>query len=331
MNPGRAGRAVITVLVCLACLIADAAPLGAAFPLPEMIPIPPGSFLMGSTEDELAQARADFEAATGHAFDPDWIRRFQKRELPAHRVVLSKGFLLARTEVTIGQFQAFVRATGYRTGAGKEGVGWVHHQGRWVGKPGASWRDPLGQGKPVDPALPVVQVSRADAEAYITWLNTLGHPRTYRLPSEAEWEYACRGGGPRTLYPWGNVLPPEGRPANLVDESSARVFGWPFHLKDYDDGHPAYAPAGSFAPSGYGLKDMIGNVWEWTADFYGEYPSGEVVDPRVAGARRGAALAVIRGGSFGLNPIFCRTAVRGRYAPVQWIDFLGFRVAADAH
>jgi formylglycine-generating enzyme required for sulfatase activity len=232
------------------------------------------------------------------------------------RPVHVPAFRIAATTVTNAQFAAFTRATGYVTDAERDGWSFVFHQlvsdaasvtGRaqgaqwWCGVTGASWRSPGGPGSDVKHLAnhPVVHVSARDAEAYCAWVGA-------RLPTEAEWERAARGGLEQALYPWGDELRPRG---------SWRCNIWqgdfPRH-NSADDGWIATAPVKTYRPNGYGLYQCVGNVWEWTATDWD--------DQRVR-----------RGGSYLCHESYCnryRVAARDRSHPSDSTGNIGFRVAA---
>src|SRR5438445_2693120 len=225
-------------------------------------------------------------------------------DAPRRRVQIVS-FAIDRHEVTNRQFREFVRATGYRTTAEREGGGWVYRGGEsdWSFADGADWRHPLGPQSNIDRASehPVVLVSWYDAEAYANWAGK-------RLPTEAEWEVAARGGRPTGAMPLGD--PALDRTANVWQGR------WPWRNELSD--HFFYtAPVGSFAPNSIGLYDMLGNVWEWTADAY---------DVR-------ATLRVARGGSWFCSANYCaayRPGFRGKSPPDHAFNNVGFRCAADA-
>jgi formylglycine-generating enzyme required for sulfatase activity len=208
--------------------------------------------------------------------------RHYPEEAPAHRVEVDK-FWIDRTPVTNAQFAAFVRATGYVTRAERplnaadypgvprhllEPGSLVFASPRsvvakndwaawWTLQFGASWRRPYGPGSSCQGLAnhPVVHVAFEDALAYATWTEK-------HLPTEAEWEYAARGGRDGAEYPWGDAFMPGGRPM-------ANTWHGRFpHENTKPDGFERTSPVGSFPPNDYGLFDMIGNVWEWTSDFF---------------------------------------------------------------
>ena len=260
-----------------------------------MVLIKGGTFRMGSDED------MPFEA-------------------PAHEVSV-KSFWIDRHEVTVGEFARFVEAAGYRTEAERFGWSGVFDtaDGTWQKRDGANWRHPEGPESRAAPDEPVTQVSWNDAAAYAKWAGK-------RLPTEAEWEYAARGGLSGKRYSWGDELRPGGRPA---------ANWWQGRFPAYntaEDGFVGRAPVGKFQPNGYGLYDVGGNVGEWCADWFAAdyYARSPAADPQgpPAGEER-----VIRGGSWLCSENYCtnyRVAGRGHTAPDSGLNNLGFRCARDA-
>ncbi|MEB3264851.1 MAG: formylglycine-generating enzyme family protein [Synechococcus sp.] len=306
-------------------------------PAPQMVWIPGGSFTMGSD----------------HHYP---------EEAPAHRVVV-EGFWIDRAPVTNAQFLKFVKATGHVTQAERPADPAAYPEARpellqpasivfvpppgpigtgnpyrwWQYIPGANWRHPEGPGSSIRnrEQHPVVHVAHGDAAAYAAWAGK-------RLPREAEWERAAWGGREGVEFAWGEELHPGGRPV-------ANTFQGEFpHHNSRLDGWERTSPVGSFPANGYGLLDMIGNVWEWTDDWYAghggtvaahkaaggcctiENPRGasrqESIDP---GSQHGSIpRKVVKGGSFLCAPSYCR-----RYRPparmAQGIDtstcHMGFR------
>jgi len=281
----------------------------------KLIRIEPGAFLMGTTIDQLDQFMRLFPASKR-----EWI----DDEQPQHPVRITRPFFLGIHEVTVGQFRRFVEKNGYRTEAEKDGKGcfvWYESKKTWVRDPSKNWRDP---GFPQSDDHPVVCVSHNDAMAFCQWLSE-EERRTYRLPTEAEWEFACRA-GTTTLYSNGDD--PEGlvSVANVADATLKKKFP-DFTCTEADDGYPYTAPVGSFPPNPWGLYDMIGNVWEWCADWYDDkyYASSPATDP--PGALESSS-RVFRGGSWYSSPCLCRPALRSRFMPESRYGNLGFRVAA---
>jgi formylglycine-generating enzyme required for sulfatase activity len=240
-------------------------------------------------------------------------------EAPAHRVAVAAFWIDAR-EVTVAEFARFVAATGYVTDAERFGWSEVFDRaaGEWRRADGADWRHPDGPASAAAPAEPVTQVSWNDAGRFAAWAGK-------RLPTEAEFECAARGGLEGKAYAWGDDLEPSGRPP-------ANWWQGEFPARDTGaDGFAGRAPVGSFPPNGYGLYDMTGNVWEWCADWFGE--GYYAVSP--AGSPRGPAAGeerVIRGGSWMCAANYCRgyrVAARSHATPDSGMNNLGFRCARD--
>ncbi len=281
-----------------------------------LVSIPSGSFFMGSTDAEIDRILELY---------PDAKRSFLTDEQPRHRVRISRPFFLGRHEVTVGQFRAFVDATGYRTDAekdGKGGFGWNESAGKFEQDPRYSWRDP---GFSQSDVHPVSNVSWRDAEAFCAWLSEEDDRYTFRLPTEAEWEYAARG-GTTTLWPEGDDPESLARHGNVADATAKRKHaGWT--TISSDDGYLYTAPVGRYVANGFGLQDMLGNVWEWCSDGYasGYYGDSPGSDPQ---GSPGASYRVIRGGSWGDDPQACRAAVRLCNSPEFRSNDLGFRPVA---
>ena len=300
-------------------------------PVADMVWIPGGAFTMGSD---------------GH----------YPEEAPAHRVKVD-GFWISRFTVTNARFARFVEATGYVTLAERPAnpddypgakpellapssivfkktkgpVDLRNPYNWWTYVAGADWRHPRGPGSSIEELgdHPVVHVAFADVEAYARWAGQ-------ELPTEAEWEYAARGGIDGAAFTWGDDYMPNGQP---MANNWQGEFPWQNLL---DDGFEWTAPVGSFPANGYGLFDMAGNVWEWTTDWYGDYgaikcacctidnprgaPRDQSYDPRTPAIR--IPRRVMKGGSYLCAPNYCR-----RYRPAarmaQMVDtstcHLGFR------
>jgi formylglycine-generating enzyme len=245
----------------------------------------------------------------------------QGHEKPRHRVTLTRAYALLATEVTREQFQTFASATGHRTLAEREGWGAAFDRNGYTRQDGLSWREPgFFQGDD----HPVVQVSWDDAVAYCAWAGG-------RLPTEAEWEYAARGGVADARFVWGNAADDirDPKAANVADDTAKAHFPWWAVFPDYRDGFSWTAPTGSFAANAFGLFDMAGNVWEWTADWYAPraYDSPSTMDPRGPASGRSR---VVRGSSWGDEPLVLRVSERSYFAPEQRSYFHGFRCARDA-
>jgi sulfatase modifying factor 1 len=275
--------------------------------------IPSGTFMMGSHESAAAVA---VNPAYG---DRPGKVKWYKREHPLHRVTLTRPFLLQETEVTVAQFRAFAIATGFRTEAEREGWGWGYDNGKWVKKQGVNWRAPEFD---QDDDYPVTYISWNDAQAFIAWLNREGKTERYRLPTEAEWEYACRAGSETPFY-WGRE--PEGRYANFSDLIYVKFYPMDMHVNSkVDDGRVYTAPVANYRPNAFGLYDMSGNLNEWCQDWYSEYEAEDALDPRgpAEGKHR-----VLRGGSWCSIAGGMRSASRGRNTPNYSFSRTGFRLA----
>jgi len=256
----------------------------------EFVYIPPGTFMMGSSI-------SPSEVEKRYGGKAKWY----KDEHPQHRVTLTSGFYIQMTEVTVGQWRAFIQDTNYKTEAETGGGAWVWTGKKWEKKSGYYWDNP-GFSQAED--HPVTCVSWNDVQKFIQWLNQK-EGETYRLPTEAEWEYACRAGSTTPFY-FGS------------DKGRLGEYAWYWN----NSGKKTHAIAQK-KPNAWGLHDMHGNVWEWCHDWYGDYPSGFVTDPK---GPSGGSLRVIRGGSWYGIPRFVRSANRGRNDPGNRCSLLGFRL-----
>ena len=324
--------AFIAVLVCTSPLAWAQEPpaktaensLGMPFVL-----VPAGSFLMGSDEaaDSLAKAYPDVPA-----------ERFSQLsdEAPVHRVIISKAFWLGRTEVTVGQFRRFLAASGYvpesiRDGTGGYGYNPEYSKTEAAAREAFDGRDPryswLNPGFPQGDDSPVVNVTWNDAIAMAEWLSR-SEGRRYRLPTEAEWEYACRA-GTRSRYYSGDDPASLLGTANTFDADAA--VNWPQWRKmglQAHDGFTFTAPVASLKPNAFGLYDMIGNVWEWTADWYDEnyYARSPAIDP--TGPADGN-VRVRRGGSWHTWPFYTRCSFRNWNTATTRYTLVGVRLLRE--
>jgi formylglycine-generating enzyme required for sulfatase activity len=281
-----------------------------------MAALPGGEFVMGTDE------------GTGHPEDG---------EGPARRVVL-RPFWLDVCAVTNAQFLRFVKASGYVTEAERYRWSFVFHSfvspriaqsvtktpldtPWWSIVERADWRRPEGPDSSIHRRMehPVVHVSWNDAAAYSEWA-------TKRLPSEAEWEFAARGGLLQETYPWGNELTPQGEHRCNIWQG---VF--PDH-NSREDGHTGTCPVRTYPPNDFGLYNMVGNVWEWCSDWFSpSYPT-EMVCDNPQGPQSGRHRSM-RGGSYLCHQSYCnryRVAARGSNTPDSSTGNLGFRCARDA-
>ena len=187
----------------------------------------------------------------------------QDMEKPVHEVEITS-FYMDIYEVTIADFKKFVNATGYVTDAEKNGGSIIFDGKDFSKRKGIDWRfDAVGtRHKEEEFNEPVTHISWNDANAYAQWAGK-------RLPTEAEWEYAARGGESGYKFAWGNQPLGDKVVANVSDENYAKLVEWPY-FKGYNDGYMLAAPVGSFEPNSLGLYDMAGNAWEWCADYFDE-------------------------------------------------------------
>ena len=280
-----------------------------------MVALPGGEFIMGADD------------GVGYPADG---------EGPARRVVV-RPFWLDVCAVTNAQFLRFAKASDYVTEAERYGWSFVFHgfvspqiaksvvkapldTPWWSVVERADWRRPEGPDSSIRRRMehPVVHVSWNDAAAYCEWAGK-------RLPSEAEWEFAARGGLLQKTYPWGNELAPQGEHRCNIWQGA-----FPDH-NSREDGYIGTCPVRTFPPNDHGLYNMVGNVWEWCSDWFSSsYPAAAVQDnpqgPR-AGSRRS-----MRGGSYLCHQSYCnryRVAARGSNTPDSSTGNLGFRCARD--
>lgn len=264
--------------------------------------IPSGAFSMGSPNRELVR-------------DSD--------ETP-HEVTLSKSYYIGAYPVTKAQFAQFVKESGYKTTAEKDGFGTTWNGVMWEKTSGATWKNP---GFEQTDDHPVVCVSWDDAYEFCKWLGRKSD-KSVSLPTEAQWEYACRA-GTKTAYSFGDE-PEEGKGyMNGLDLACKQKFQvWTTF--PWEDGFLYTSPVGKFKPNAWGLFDMHGNVWEWCADWDGDYPaeteSGQRASVKDPTGPTSGELKVFRGGSWISDPRDCRSAKRGRNLPNAKGGCIGFRV-----
>lgn len=263
---------------------------------PDMVIIPEGSFAMGSPASE--KSRNDDEG-------------------PVHQVKLTS-FALGKTEITRGQFTAFVKASKYI--AGDKCV--TLDGGKFGNRSGRNWRD---LGFLQTQTHPASCISWNDAKAYTVWLAHKTK-KQYRLPSEAEWEYAARGNTVTSRY-WGDDPDKACAYANVADMTAKTTIPsasfWSLH--NCTDGFAYSAPVGSFTANAFGLQDMLGNVLEWTED---SYHNNYINAPVDGSAWQGdSSKRVVRGGSWNNSPSRVRSAKRGMQKIDERFSYVGFRIA----
>ena len=263
----------------------------------EMVAVKGGTFTMGATSEQ------------GSDSDDD--------EKPAHSVTLSD-FYIGQYEVTVGLFRAFINETNYRTDADKAGWAWrwmkVDDKWKWNKVNGINWMcDQDGNVRnSSEDNHPVLYVSWNDAVEFCKWLSRKTGS-VFRLPTEAEWEYAARGGNKSKGYKYSG--------SNSIND-----IAWYGNLDSNTTANGKTHPVGMKYPNELGIYDMTGNVWEWCQDWYGDYSSTSQTNPTgpASGSRR-----VGRGGSWGDSARSCRVSFRDYYAPGSRNSNLGFRLAAD--
>lgn len=267
----------------------------------KLVRIPAGKFLMGSPQTEEDRQGVEDQ----------------------HEVEITRPFYMGIYEVTIGQYRQFVKATGYRTHAEKSGRGCFGYNkaaNKVECSPSYSWDNP---GWEHTDEHPVANLSWHDAREFCEWLSRK-EGRTYRLPTEAEWEYACRAGS-KTRYSSGDDAETLATIGNVTDASAKKQFPQWRTLRA-DDGYVFTAPVGRFKPNAFGLYDMHGNALEWCNDWYWRYDVDRKMDPK--GPPIGQ-VRVQRGGSWADFPDQCRSAFRTGFDPNAWCISSGFRVVVD--
>jgi sulfatase modifying factor 1 len=235
---------------------------------------------------------------------------------------------LSKHETTVGQFKAFVEATKYVTDIEKNGGGHTHDEKAvWKHRPSTNWRKPgYAAAFELKDHHPVVHVSHTDSRNFGQWLQKRMaiDGLEVDLPSEAQWEWACRAGS-ATTYSWGAAKDMTGKRVNAGDQTLKRTHpDWPRVIMPMNDGHAFLAPVGSYQANAFGLHDMLGNVWEFCSTRYGPYPREPVTDPGDLDAKRGFA---VRGGGWSNIPTDVRCASRNADPPHFGHSNLGFRVA----
>lgn len=289
----------------------------------QLVLIPPGEYLMGSGET-LEQLRRDFKFG-----NKTWLAS----ELPQHRVRIARPYYLGAYEVTKGQFRTFADATHYKSEAEKDGLGGagfdpqkeLQPDGKALHQsPRFNWRN---WGVEDGENFPVVNMTWNDATAFCDWLS-LRDGKKYRLPTEAEWEYACRAGTTGRFYN-GNDTEALTRIGNVADLSLAQKL----HYKTLQssDGWAFTSPVGQFKPNNFGLYDMIGNAFEWCRDFYEPnwYDQSPIVNPAGPSEPAESPLHAFRGGGWEADAVYCRCAARYLAKPTLRDGSAGFRVLCE--
>ncbi|WP_052736588.1 formylglycine-generating enzyme family protein [Aquincola tertiaricarbonis] len=331
-------------MVAAACVLAAGAVAGlggCAGPLPaatnslgmQFVRLPAGEFRMGSDEpaESLARSYPQLPARRFGLLDD---------EAPVHVVRITRPFEMGRHEVTVGQWRRFLALSGHVPESVADGSGGYGYSAAYdpagsargdafEGRsPRYSWRDP---GFPQTEDDPVVNITWGDAMALAQWLSRT-EQRRYRLPTEAEWEYACRAGS-RGRYGNGDDPANLRGAANLFDADALppwreRWPDWVPQAAPWHDGFAFTAPVGRFAPNAFGLHDMHGNVWEWTADWYGERYYAESPRDDPTGPPDGE-VKVRRGGSWHSWPFYARCSYRNWNSVATRYTLVGMRLVRD--
>jgi iron(II)-dependent oxidoreductase len=270
----------------------------------KMVLIPAGKFQMGTDSAEIPGLvrMAEAEVAKSDAPPGFWVWSFED-ETPRHTVYLDP-FYMDMYEVTNAQYRIFIQATD-------------HHEPKATAFVDGNMQDgfePWTDERLNKPDQPVVCVNWKNASAYAAWAGK-------RLPTEAEWEKAARGGLVSKRYPWGDAAP-DGTQCNFADRKTDYIWS----DNSVSDGHPYTAPVGSFAPNAYGLYDMAGNVYEWCADWFGIDYYTESPERNPKGPSSGD-VHILRGGAWALPPSYLRCAYRA--APAYTHHYYGFRCVQD--
>lgn len=272
---------------------------------PQMVVVPHGAFRMGSEENE-----------------------GQESERPARNIRFDRGFAMSRTEITVGEFRRFMQATKHRARASRRGYSTAYDErsGNLVRRGNVDWQSDY-TGRPASDDMPVIHVSAKDAMAYAEWLSAQTGQR-YRLPSEAEFEYALRAGN-RGRFPWGDGPPPP-RAGNFTGALDVSPSGrrWRNAFPGYGDGNWGPAPVATYRANAWGLHDMAGNVSEWVADCWHDTfrraPRGGE-----AWINPGCRSRVVRGASWASAPEELRSAWRQGSDANNTTARIGFRVVRD--
>jgi len=294
----------------------------------KMVMVPAGGFLMVS--DELPESLA--KVFSNYSAD----RFVLEDEKPAHQVRITHPFYFGQTEVTIEEFRKFLVESKYITESERDGTGGYGFDPKkdpagdsFAGRdPQYSWSNPGFKQSDKDP---VTNVTWSDAIALCKWLSDK-EGKKYRLPTEAEWEYACRA-GTTTRYSSGNEPKTLLKIANTFDQDGYKNWKtypeWKAFALQGQDGYEFTSPVGSFAPNAFGLYDMHGNVWEWCSDFHGDnyYSTSPVDDPQ--GPESGN-VRVRRGGSWHTWPFYVRSSFRNWNTETTRYTLVGMRLVREA-
>jgi formylglycine-generating enzyme required for sulfatase activity len=254
----------------------------------ELVYIPPGTFMMGSTPEEVQDA-----------VEQGVENKHVQHEMPRHQVTIEKGFWMGRTEVTNEQYRTFK----------------PDHDS------GTAW----GFGLNADDQ-PAVYIRWREAERFCNWLRKRsGKP--FDLPSEAQWEYACRAGTTTKRF-WGDGVEEACEYANVFGPVAKKELDFPWQGFECEDGYTVASPVASFKPNPFGLYDMLGNVWEWCKDGYYDGYEAAPADGS-AWTEPASSYRIFRGGGWLFRPAYIRCAVRAKNFLIVPYDFIGLRVVLN--
>jgi formylglycine-generating enzyme required for sulfatase activity len=307
MGKNHACALSLAALLLAGCATQAPPKQGAAFrdcaDCPEMLVIPSGSFAMGFDGGETPQ----------------------RYDGPVRQVTIAKPFALGKFEITNAQWKKFIDDTGYAMPDWCRV--WSYGKKEWARDDSADWRDPKLNRPPLDDE-PAVCLTWKDSQAYVAWLaEKTGKP--YRLPTEAEWEYAARA-GTSTRFFWGDDANEGCAYGNIYDQTADAEFHFSWEPAKCTDGYASLAPIGRFKPNPFGLYDIVGNVWEWLEDCYiVPYPP-QPIDGTAVETEAACKYRAVRGGGWMTWPERPRHTWRGRDPEeTQVVNYFGLRVVRD--
>ncbi|MBM3515677.1 MAG: formylglycine-generating enzyme family protein [Alphaproteobacteria bacterium] len=297
---------------------------------PEMVTVPAGQYVIGApdaeTDRENMASEGDTAAGPGEGEGRPVVRVTRPQvsawEKPQTSITIAKPFAIGKYEVTLAEYRAFVAATNQTADGGCRAYNAAGTQFETID--GMTWREP---GFAQSERDPVVCVNWRDAQRFVEWLS-FKTGRRYRLPTEAEWEYAARG-GTSTARHWGDGVEQACEYANVGDLDMADKLNWRNREFTCRDGFVYTSPVGSFKPNAFGLYDMLGNVWEIIEDCWHWNHFGRPTDARAWESKSCTEQRMNKGGSWSHYPWGTRAAVRNKSLPTVRFNTTGFRVVKD--
>lgn len=295
---------------------------------PEMVVVPAGRYVIGASDEETLRENMYSEGLTAAGSDSRGEvvvltrEAVAAREKPQTKITISQPFAIGRYEVTVDQYATFVEATGHESASSCR----VYNEDGsvFIDTEGLTWRNP---GFAQSGSSPVVCINWFDAIAYVSWITEITG-QFYRLPSEAEWEYAARSGTSTARY-WGDGVGDACLYANVGDLDMADAFDWRNREFSCRDGYTATSPVGRFEPNQWGLNDVLGNVWEYVSDCWHDTHAGRPVDASPRGGDYCDTIRMTKGGSWSHYPWGIRSAVRNRAPLEASYNTTGLRLARD--